>query len=206
MIILSPHLDDAVWSAAGLCEGATVITICAGVPPGDLAPSMFDIDSGFDFAADAMEARRHEDICAAEALGFTAVHMDVKDLAYGREDSEIIEAVEWALQGVDDDEPVAGPLGISHPDHIAVSDAFRRVAHQCNLEAWLYADAPYARMYPKELHRRLEGVEPRPVGRRMPESQKREAVECYQSQVRPTTHMKEILMTEVYYRMDQNAR
>lgn len=201
-IVISTHLDDAVWSAAGLCEDATVATICAGVPDLDEPPSPFDRDSGFDTGREAMLARRCEDCEAASLVGFEPYHYDVLDAAYGgRTDVDGIRTAVYLALADAGAECVAGPVGISHPDHIAVSDAFREAVATFGLDGWLYEDLPYARLRKDELNTRLHGAERAFTGKRLPLKRKREAVEAYTSQIRKDTHLKEILMTEHYHKI-----
>jgi LmbE family N-acetylglucosaminyl deacetylase len=79
VVVISPHLDDAVLSAyAVLTAGlpATVVTVFAGVPaPGPASP--WDRASGFADARDAALARRAEDVAALDALGVAHVHLDL---------------------------------------------------------------------------------------------------------------------------------
>jgi LmbE family N-acetylglucosaminyl deacetylase len=203
VIVVSTHLDDAVWSAAGLCEGSTVVTICAGVPPEGAAPSTFDVASGFETGADAMLQRRVEDRYAARLLRATPLHCDVLDGAYGRENGAVCEAVEKALFSVRSEE-VAGPLGIGHPDHREVASAFIGISRERGLDAWLYADLPYTRMaeHQHEFRAKLSelGIT-RSRGNRIPEELKRAAVTAYKSQIRPSTHLREILGSELYLKL-----
>lgn len=196
MIVLSPHLDDAVWSAHGLLEGATVVTICAGIPPEDAGPTQFDVRAGFQSGADAVRARRAEDLAAAARVGYTAVHLDVLDSGYGGGDIAVAAAgvLERAAGHT-----VVGPVGLRHPDHHAVASAFRTVARALDLHAWMYEDLPYAYVWPENLAPALTLAE---IGEvtitRLSAPAKRDAVEEYQSQTKGA-HMDAILAPERYH-------
>lgn len=166
MIVLSPHLDDAVFSCGALLAlwhpSVVVATICAGIPDETTGPGPFDIRSGFRSGAEAVTARRAEDLNAMRAIGATAVHLDVLDGAYGSEEP-IAAAVDQLLAPRPDGEVVLCPLGLHHPDHEAVACAFERQA--CRFRAWWYAELPYFQRFPAELEAALErrGVDCDPV-------------------------------------------
>lgn len=204
MIVISPHLDDAVWSCMGILaeHRATVVTICAGIPPKKTPPSMFDERAGFATAQLAMKARRQEDINACRKLDAKTVHLSCLDCAYGDvDDKEIRAAVEKALAKADG--PVIGPLGLRHPDHQRVATAFRRTARNNGLDAWVYEDLPYAYTWPEFLAPALMLAKcgEQTVTRRTDLS-KRDAVETYRSQVNGSTHMDAILAPERYHHLN----
>jgi len=155
MVILSPHLDDAVFSCGGLLAarpGATVVTVFAGLPADDVPLTDWDARCGFESARQAMTARREEDARALAALGATPHWLDFLDAQYSRSPSphELGEALLDTLRTLDD-APVILPMGLFHSDHLLVHEAalwaLRRV-----LVDWpvlLYEDVPY---------RRLEGL------------------------------------------------
>lgn len=192
-VIISPHLDDAVFSCAGELSGATVVTICAGVPPEDTPPSDFDRRAGFRSAREAMRARREEDHDAAAVLGFTPRHMDQLDHAYGGGD--LVGAVGSALAGLDAGADVYGPLGLRHPDHKLIAAAFRTIARTRHLSAWVYEDQPYAYVWPEDLEGAIAHVDTIAFTRPSPPD-KREAVDAYRSQIGPQTHMAAIMAPE----------
>jgi LmbE family N-acetylglucosaminyl deacetylase len=100
-LYLSPHPDDAVYSAGGLLHkqaqaGArvVVVTVCTGSPPpGPLSPFAQSVherwaQSAADQAglpaapAEVVALRRQEDLAALSELGAEAVHLDVPDCLY----------------------------------------------------------------------------------------------------------------------------
>ncbi len=92
-IILSPHLDDAIYSlgarlAQWARQGETVEvwTLCAGdPPPGPLSPLAALLHQVWGLSADqVLPTRRAEDRAACRLLGLTPVHWDVPDAIYRR--------------------------------------------------------------------------------------------------------------------------
>src|SRR4051795_11911289 len=83
-IILSPHLDDAVWSCFSLLTGAdpvVVVNVCAGVPsPGD--PPPWDQACGARERSEHVRRRIAEDRAALGRLGRDAVYLPVLDQQY----------------------------------------------------------------------------------------------------------------------------
>ena len=92
VVVLSPHLDDAVLSCFGLLEhledviSRLVITICCGTPAP--APGFGDIDEFRDnpdlSKYGRPDERRREDVDAMDALGCDFVHLGFEDGVYRR--------------------------------------------------------------------------------------------------------------------------
>lgn len=93
-IYLSPHLDDAVFSAGGLMYDQVqaglpveIWTFMCGCPPErDVSPfaQFLHEQWGFGSAAETIRARREEDRTAAAILGADVVHLDFFDCIYRR--------------------------------------------------------------------------------------------------------------------------
>jgi len=93
-IYISPHLDDAVFSAGGLIYEQTragmdveIWTMMCGFPPTDeLSPyaQVMHYQWGVPAAADVIHARRAEDVKAAGIVGAKTVHFDFLDCIYRR--------------------------------------------------------------------------------------------------------------------------
>jgi LmbE family N-acetylglucosaminyl deacetylase len=173
-LALSPHLDDAVFSAGAelarlhqLRLPATVLTLFAGdprrIPP--LAQRLHEL-SGLD--DDAVAVRRREDVAACEELGAHPVHWDFEDAVYREdlpEDTRV--ATQWLfgmyaaprwidacanrleeLAGQRQIERVLVPLGIGgHVDHRITRAAAERVFASGML--LYYEDYPYRRRHRK---------------------------------------------------------
>lgn len=190
MIVISPHLDDGVFSCGRVLAGnpgATVITVCAGTP--DVVLSAYDRDCGFGSSAEAVEARRAEDRTVAAVLGHRFFHCAVLDGQYQPvERAEAQAAIASALKQIDDGGPVLVPLGLGHPDHVTVSDAALRATH--GRVRWIYEELPYRVVDPDAVAARLDWL--RKQGTRIgpaetpwtegPLHLKEAAVACYRSQ------------------------
>lgn len=195
MLVISPHLDDAVlscgeWIAAH--AGCTVVTVFAGRPVDGQRSTEWDRRCGFANAADAVASRRHEDRVALSLLGATPLWLGFADRQYDEpaDDATVVAALVEVLR-VRPQEPVLLPLGLFHSDHHqthrAARVALRRVPRD---EAYLYEDALYRRQ-PGLLHERLAalrdaGVLLTPAPQRIPPApdRKEQAVRAYASQQR----------------------
>ncbi|HEV3227404.1 MAG TPA: PIG-L family deacetylase, partial [Acidimicrobiales bacterium] len=78
VVVLSPHLDDAVLSlgatiAASVRAGASVrvVTVFSGDPTSTRAASRWEVQCGFSSAAEAARTRRDEDTVACGRIGAT---------------------------------------------------------------------------------------------------------------------------------------
>jgi hypothetical protein len=108
LLIVSPHLDDAVLSCWALLARATpgdVLTVFAGAP----IPSVrkrWDVAMGFSDSAESIRARRSEDDVAFAGTGHRRSHMELLDSQYvdggrGPRDAEALAARlrEWMDAG-----------------------------------------------------------------------------------------------------------
>lgn len=194
-LVISPHLDDAVLSCGQLIKsrlGTTITTILAGFPPGPHA-GWSGRTTGLPIAKDANLQRRDEDRSAARALGAQTVWMDLYAQEYGSGESlserllGIQHAVSTAVDAADG-RAVFFPLGITHPDHVAVSDAALVAVRDANLEAYVYMDMPYGQARPGRVRRRLRHIRRTVAVERLEPfagdlDTKAEAVKAYTSQV-----------------------
>lgn len=163
-LAVSPHLDDAVFSAGGRLadlarEGwrvvvATVFT--ASVPDPRGFALACQLDKGVPADIDYMALRRAEDAEACRLLGAEprwlpfaeAPHRGYHDpralFAGLRADDPVVAAITPALAGlVAELEPdlVLGPQAVGgHVDHCAVVDALARLSRS---ETWWWRDYPY---------------------------------------------------------------
>lgn len=170
LMVLSPHLDDAVFSCGGwMAQRASagdevrVLTICAGdPPPGPLSPFAEQLHLRWGTAVAPASVRRTEDRIATARLGALASHLDIPDAIYrvdqdGRhlyaeetaifgalhaDDSRIVERLGSLLsQAYDVSTQVVCPLAIGgHVDH----QLTRHTAERLGLGLWYYYDLPYA--------------------------------------------------------------
>ncbi len=167
LLAISPHLDDAAFSAGGLLASrvdqgwdvtvATCFTGNVAQPTGFALACQLDKGLGADI--DYMALRRAEDHAACEALGARAIHLpfleaphrgyiSAKMLFAARlPDDRIVDDVAAALAelfAAERPDLVLGPLCLgNHVDHHVVLEAIRRsCAHHTVLlwEDWPYAD------------------------------------------------------------------
>lgn len=214
LVVVSPHLDDAVFScgtliaATALRQPVTILTVCAGVPRPAVQlvggeslgyVTQLDMAAGFESSVDAMEVRREEDKAAADLLGAQVIHLDVLDGQYDRPDdpsrmTRISVALGLELRRYQaeaaQDVTVLSPVGIRHADHIAV-------AAVCASWATLrYEELPYRELWPEE----------RPDGLGAPLLMlpscpvKEQAILCYRSQLGDGPPGYELRAYERYHR------
>ena len=192
IVVLSPHLDDAVlslgaaiatWTRAG--AEVRVLTVLAGRPDATGPAGPWDERSGFSSEGAAARTRREEDRSACAIVGAAPVWLDHGDSQYerGAGDEELWNAVR---ERVADAPTVLAPgFPLTHPDHewLGLLAAARRDP------AWrfgLYVEQPYAigSGRPRDLRDRF-GADPAFAGVPAPwpaRRRKRRALLAYRSQ------------------------
>lgn len=195
LLVLSPHLDDAVFGCGRLlasAPGALVATVFAGRPPPGAMLTEWDRAAGFAAGDDVVGRRRQEDRQALAILGARPRWLDLLDSQYGGAGLEEVADALGELFAEYRPDILLVPLGLFHSDHRLVHRAALGLLDRCPGCRWLvYEDALYRRIDDlrdpavEELRRR--GFSPRPV--RFQEAadavlRKREAVACYRSQLR----------------------
>ena len=194
LLVVSPHLDDAVLSVGQLIAGHSnpvVVTVYAGTPRRNRQLTTYDQGCGFSSAADAMRSRRREDLSALGILGARAEHLRFVDGQYDQDEpaSDLVAAELSRL--VDEIRPhaVVGPVGIAHPDHLATADAFRVLLDaRPEVVAWVYEELPARVLWPDQAIARLDrwrdvGFEPvLDFAGTGPMHEKRAALDVYASQ------------------------
>jgi LmbE family N-acetylglucosaminyl deacetylase len=147
--VLSPHLDDAVYSlGAAIGESVragariTVITVFAGDPSSTRPASPWDRRFGFRLAGEAARARRDEDRRACELLGASPVWLPFDD-EHGEPPSagELWASIRDAVGHVDAVLVPGFPL--SHKDHLRLARVVL-ARHFGTPRLGLYAEQPYA--------------------------------------------------------------
>jgi LmbE family N-acetylglucosaminyl deacetylase len=128
ILALSAHLGDAVLSAGAWLSwhrDVIVCTVFAGDPhDSPLTPA--DREQGFADARKAMTARRAEDTRAVAAVGGIAQHLPLLDATYrGAHSYSHNLLVNVLVEVADELAPslIVAPLGIVHPDSIALGSA-----------------------------------------------------------------------------------
>jgi LmbE family N-acetylglucosaminyl deacetylase len=175
LVVVSPHMDDAVLSCAGLIAavpGTTVVTVFGGFPPSRDRPApaenspgstQWDRACGFNPGDDVVGMRRDEDTAALGALAATPRWLEFVDSQYVVQPHESATPADIATRlraVIDELEPatVAFPLGISHTDHqrtheacVLLLDQWRELA-----ATWVaFTDVPYRGWFPELVEERL---------------------------------------------------
>jgi len=182
-IYLSPHLDDAVFSAGGLIyeqarAGLPVeiwTFMCGFVPESDASPFAQFLHSqwGFSSAEETIRLRRAEDKNAASILGAGVVHFDFPDCIYrrGADGEWLYSAVfvppqpedAWIppkiAQNIADrlqtDDVLVCQLGLgSHVDHVLL----RQGAELVRKPLFYAMDVPYIFYDPREAEAKSAGM------------------------------------------------
>jgi LmbE family N-acetylglucosaminyl deacetylase len=150
VVVLSPHLDDAVLSiGAGIRRatrlsraGVTTVTVM-GCDPHSHAPAGFwDRQSGFRTEGEAARRRREEDRRACQLVGASPVWLTFGDMTYGlgAEEDEVLAAILPHLEGADLLLVPGFPL--DHDDHLWLTDlTLRHLATRFKVA--LYVEQPY---------------------------------------------------------------
>jgi LmbE family N-acetylglucosaminyl deacetylase len=182
-IFLSPHLDDAVFSAGGLIyeqgqSGSPVeiwTLMCGYAQEEAVSPYAQAIQTqwGFSSAEETTRRRREEDQRAAAILGARTLHFDFLDCVYRRgangewlywnvfapphpEDSEIPPRIAAAIAArLQPDDVLVCQLAVgSHVDHVLVRQGLELLGHPLR-----YAiDVPYIFYKSEELEPKAAGM------------------------------------------------
>ncbi len=182
-IYLSPHLDDAVFSAGGLIydqvqAGLSVEVwtfMCSYVPEEDVSPfaQLIHTQWGFLSAEETVRLRRQEDKNAAAILGADTVHLDFPDCIYRRgvngewlysgvavpphsEDAWIPPQIAQTISAhLKPDDVLVCPLSLgSHVDHVLVRQGVELVGRPLLYDL----DVPYVLYHPEELGQKSAGM------------------------------------------------
>lgn len=200
LVVVSPHLDDAVLSCGQLMAGrpdVVVVTVFAGTPARHRMLTTYDQACGYHHASHAMRDRRYDDARALDLLRADPRHLRFLDHQYREVDvdpdptpAEIADELETVIGGLTGLSIVLGPLGLAHPDHLLAADAVAALlARRPDLEGWVYEDQPSRVLWPEQVGPRLDrwrdrGFDPRLgfVGTGELDVKER-AIGCYRSQL-----------------------
>jgi LmbE family N-acetylglucosaminyl deacetylase len=142
--ILSPHLDDAVfscWHVLASPQKVAVINVFTAVPESAKEPPEWDRMTGADDAGERMRLRLEEDRAALALAGRHAQNLDFLESQYRDEPPNLVEPIR---ESVADAQRVFAPAAIGgHSDHELVRDAALALAGE-GREVLFYADLPYA--------------------------------------------------------------
>jgi LmbE family N-acetylglucosaminyl deacetylase len=171
LLLVSPHLDDAVFSCAALVERPEpidVVTVFAGEPDPP-RQSWWDVECGFASSAESVPARRLEDEQAFAGTGHRRTYLDLFELQYvdrrspGERETVTRAIGEWIAGHPTG--TVALPVGAGcsqrrrarwlrrlrrrecsppqHPDHLYVRDAALDLLERSGTTLLLYEEIPY---------------------------------------------------------------
>lgn len=200
VVVVSPHLDDAVLSlgatiAAAARAGAAVevLSVFCGDPNSQAPAGPWDRKSGFQSEGEASRTRRQEDRDACSILGAIARWLPFGDEQYDRggDEGQVGAALTTAVDGADVVLIPGWPL--ENSDHEWLSEILLRTRAQCG-RFGLYVEQPYA-FYRRErvpvsvaasLRPLLETIPAwRPLAvSRIDRQLKRQAITAYRSQSR----------------------
>lgn len=147
--VLSPHLDDGVFSLGASIARATrrgaqvqVVTVFANDTRSDRPASPFDAGCGFRTEGEAAAARREEDGRACDLVGADPVWLTFGDEEYGRPPADDVwTALAQTLASAD--AVVCPGFPLYHPDHAWLTKLVARRL-ESSTRLGLYVEQPYA--------------------------------------------------------------
>lgn len=200
--VVSPHLDDAVFSVGGLAHrwatdgnDVVVITVFAGTLR-DRPLSEWERLCGFRSARQAVETRRAEDLRACRRIGASTIWLDHPDHSEVESGSE--RDLDWCATELSGHLAGAAVVlvpgsPLRNPDHAAVAEMITRLAPS-DRRLVHYAEQPYLATDRRRAPGPPEPVGPggdaAPVWQRVPLGRidawhKSRAARQYRSQIRP---------------------
>jgi LmbE family N-acetylglucosaminyl deacetylase len=153
LVVLSPHLDDAVLSLGAFMHGQVrsgvdvrVVTVFANNPSADGPAGAWDAMCGFGSAAAAARARREEDRRACAIVGVEPRWLAFGDEGYGRPASgdEVWRDIQGAIAG---SAVVLVPgFPLRQADHAWLTELVVDRRKELGRTLGFYAEQPYARV------------------------------------------------------------
>jgi LmbE family N-acetylglucosaminyl deacetylase len=149
LVVISPHLDDAVLSLGAAIAGTArrggrviVLTVLAGDPASAVPAGGWDRSAGFETHGAAARARRLEDGRACATLGATSSWLPYGDEQYerGGDDATVWASILEAVGGAHAALVPGSPL--SHSDHAWLARLCLTHALPCQ-RIGIYAEQPY---------------------------------------------------------------
>ena len=162
VVVVSPHVDDAVFSLGATIARAVrettaieVLTVFGLDPDSDAPANGWDQRGGFATEGEAATARREEDRRACGIIGAAPSWFTFRGSGYTKERSpeEVWDAVQRAVSG---SEAVLVPgFPLTNPDHAWLSELLVSRSLPCG-RTGVYVEQPYRNML------RKQSVEPSP--------------------------------------------
>ena len=150
IVVVSPHLDDAILSIGAFIAGSTsrgadvtVLTVLAGDPESQTLAGPWDSACGFSTAGDASRARREEDRRACALVGARPQWLPFGDEQYGlgADEVEVRAEVKRSLAGAQTVLVPGHPLW--HEDHRWLTRLVLGGVRE-GVRAGCYVELPYA--------------------------------------------------------------
>jgi LmbE family N-acetylglucosaminyl deacetylase len=197
LMVVSPHLDDAVFGCGELLAAQPGSLVCTvfSAPPDAALRTAWDAKCGFANSHDAMRERHAEDDRALALLRAAPLRLPFYDSQYGPSPTPraVADAITDAIRECGAT-TVAVPLGLFHSDHLLTFDACLIALRTWpDITGIAYEDALY-RAIPGILQQRLAATAARGltltparltrVSSDTSRNLKRRAVQCYRSQLR----------------------
>jgi LmbE family N-acetylglucosaminyl deacetylase len=199
VLAISPHYDDAIWSAgahlAALVRTGTpvmIVTVFATPPPANMLTAHDAKCGTWPDSATAVAARRRENIRACTVTGASDLDGPFSDSQYGTVTTEN-DVCAWLEPLARSYNRIIAPLGTGHPDHRVVGDAARRAVRRLGLPLTVYEEIPTRVWDPPEpvhlidslLERWAQAAPSIETPTAADYATKAAASECYTSQVDP---------------------
>jgi len=152
IVVVSPHLDDAILSASHLLMNAdcTVLTIFAGPPANSVSVTPWDLITGSVSSAQRYQERITEDERAVAVIGAKACRLHQPELGYrGGEPIDLADCVSALTTELEGAAAAWIPAGLGqHPDHLLARDLALNAACGAGVPTiGFYADVPYVVEY-----------------------------------------------------------
>jgi LmbE family N-acetylglucosaminyl deacetylase len=164
LVVVSPHLDDAVLSLGAAIARATgsgrsirVLTVFAGDPGSTLTAGGWDRRGGFATEGEATRARRTEDLEACNTVGAKLTWLSFSESDYAGPRSEDAVRAGVAEVVADAEATLIPGFPLTNPDHAWLARTLLRTSLPCS-RVGLYAEQPYRYKARKDA-RRLQAPE-----------------------------------------------
>lgn len=145
--VLSPHLDDAVFSCWHILAGpepVDVVTVFAGIPAQGTAVPRWDRITGSSDSVKRVRERLAEDREALALAGREGTYLDFVERQYGAEHPSVDELAGALAERLPASAEIVAPAGIGgHSAHALTRAAALKLAGE-GRPACFYADLPYA--------------------------------------------------------------
>lgn len=146
VVIVSPHSDDAAFSAwHALAVAETVLTVCTKIPSEEIS-TVSDAIAGYKSSRALMIERRSEDEKALAAYNINVLRLEMPDYQYSGMAMDPAAICGLLEERLGQAKILYAPAGMGgHPDHVAVRQASILLRNRFTIR--LYADLPYAVHY-----------------------------------------------------------